>query len=37
MRASGETHAKGIERARNWYQEILEGKRHRDYRGRLIE
>ena len=37
MRASGETHAKGIERARKWYQEILEGKRHRDYRRRLID
>jgi hypothetical protein len=33
LRASGETHAKGIARAEKWHGEILEGKRHRDYRG----
>jgi hypothetical protein len=37
FRASGETHAKGVTRAEKWYREVLEGKRHRDYRGRLID
>lgn len=30
------TRAKGIARARRWYEEIVEGKRHRDYAGRII-
>lgn len=34
---SGDTSAKGATRARQWYEEILQGKRHRGYRGRLIE
>jgi hypothetical protein len=34
--ASGETHAEGAQRARKWYEEILAGKRHRDYRGHVI-
>lgn len=34
LRASGATDAKGIERAAKWYVEILEGRRHRDHRGR---
>lgn len=34
--ASGETHAKGAQRARQWYEEILAGKRHRGDRGRVI-
>ncbi len=36
LRASGETRSDGVERAGKWYSEILEGKRHRDYRGRII-
>jgi hypothetical protein len=36
LMASGETDADGAERARRWYEEILAGKRHRDYRGRII-
>lgn len=34
--ASGETDAEGARRARRWYDEILAGKQHRDYRGRII-
>ena len=34
--STGETSAKGADRARRWYEEILQGKRHRDYRGRVI-
>jgi len=34
--ASGETDAEGAQRARRWYDEILAGRRHRDYRGRVI-
>jgi|GEM_PF-2777010 len=34
--ASGETDADGARRARRWYEEILLGKQHRDYRGRVI-
>jgi hypothetical protein len=37
LRASGETHAKGIARAEKWYREVLEDKRHRDHRGCLID
>jgi hypothetical protein len=36
LAASGETNAKGASRARRWYEEILEGKRHRDQAGRII-
>ncbi len=32
----GETSAEGAGRARRWYGEILDGKRHRDYGGRII-
>jgi hypothetical protein len=34
--SSSQTSAKGADRARRWYEEILQGKRHRDYRGRII-
>jgi hypothetical protein len=34
--ASGKTDAEGARRARRWYEEILAGKEHRDYRGRII-
>lgn len=34
--STGETSAEGANRARRWYEEILQGKRHRDYRGRTI-
>lgn len=34
--SSGQTHAKGASRARQWYEEILAGKGHRDYRGQSI-
>ena len=37
LRASGSTHAKGVERVGKWYSDILEGRRHRDYRGRVID
>lgn len=37
LTASGQTSAKGAQRARRWYEEILQGKRHRDNRGRIIE
>lgn len=36
LRASGETDGDGAQRAGKWYSEILEGKRHRDYAGRVI-
>lgn len=36
LRASGETDANGVERAGKWYEEVLDGRRHRDYRGRVI-
>lgn len=36
MRASGETDGGGAQRAGKWYAEILEGKSHRDYAGRVI-
>ncbi len=36
LTASGETSAAGAVRARRWYEEILQGKSHRDYRGRVI-
>jgi len=34
--ATGETEAKGAERAGRWYEEIQQGRRHRDYAGRII-
>jgi hypothetical protein len=34
--ASGETDADGARQARRWYEEILRGKRHLDYRGHVI-
>ena len=37
LRTSGDTKPSGIERACTWYAEILEGKRHRDYRGQIID
>lgn len=36
LAASGETSAKGATRARRWYEEVIAGKRHRDYAGRII-
>jgi hypothetical protein len=36
MRATGEVDAKGVTRAGKWYEEVLDGKRHRDYRGEII-
>lgn len=36
LRASGETHEPGPERAGQWYEEILAGKRHLDYRRQVI-
>jgi hypothetical protein len=36
LMSSGETSAKGAHRARQWYAEIIAGKRHRDYGGRVI-
>jgi hypothetical protein len=36
LRASGKTDGDGARRAGKWYEEILEGKRHRDYTGRTI-
>lgn len=36
MRASGQTDGSGAERAGKWYGEILDGKRHFDYRRRVI-
>jgi hypothetical protein len=36
LRASGKTDADGAERAGKWYEEVREGKGHRDYRGRAI-
>lgn len=36
LRASGQTHAKGVQRAVKWYEEVLEGKRHLDYSRRPI-
>lgn len=34
--ASGDTSAEGSQRIRRWYEEILDGKSHRDSRGRII-
>ncbi len=34
--STGETEADGAERAGRWYEEIRQGKRHRDYGGRII-
>lgn len=36
LRASGKTDGSGSERAGKWYEEILAGKRHLDYRRRVI-
>jgi hypothetical protein len=36
LRASGETDGDGALRAGKWYEEILDGKHHRDYAGRII-
>jgi hypothetical protein len=36
LRASGETHEPGPERAGEWYEEILNGRRHLDYRRQVI-
>jgi hypothetical protein len=36
LRASGRTDGGGARLAGIWYAEILEGRRHRDYRGRVI-
>lgn len=36
LHASGQTGADGVRRAGKWYEEILDGKRHRDYRGQTI-
>lgn len=33
---SGETAASGVQRAGTWYDEVRQGKRHRDYRGEII-
>ncbi len=34
--SSGETSAEGANRGRRWYEEILAGKSHRDYAGRIL-
>lgn len=36
MHSSGSTDADGVERAARWYDEIRQGKRHRDYARRII-
>jgi hypothetical protein len=36
LRATGEVDAKGVTRAGTWYEEVLDGKRHRDYRREKI-
>lgn len=36
LSSRGETSAKGARRASRWYEEVLAGKRHRDYRARII-
>jgi hypothetical protein len=36
LRASGKTDGDGAQRVGKWYAEILDGKRHRDYAGRVI-
>ncbi len=36
LRITGEVDADGVARAGRWYTEVLHGKRHRDYRGRVI-
>jgi len=36
LRSSPEVHHEGAARIGKWYEEILSGKRHRDYRGRVI-
>lgn len=36
LRTSGETHEPGPERAGEWYEEILDGKKHLDYRRQVI-
>jgi hypothetical protein len=36
LRASGQTDGNGAQPAGKWYAEILDGKRHRDYAGRVI-
>lgn len=36
LRSTGKTDSDGAERAGKWYDEIRQGKRHRDYAGRII-
>lgn len=36
LRASGESRSDGVCRIGTWYEEVLAGKRHRDYAGRVI-
>jgi hypothetical protein len=36
LAGSGQTRSGGVHRAGEWYDEIRRGKRHRDYRGRVI-
>lgn len=36
LHSTGKTAADGVRRAGRWYDEIQQGKRHRDYRGQII-
>jgi hypothetical protein len=36
LRSTGEVGADGVTRAGKWWDEVLDGKRHRDYRGEVI-
>lgn len=36
LRSTGEVNAEGVQRAGKWYEEVRQGKRHRDYRGGTI-
>jgi hypothetical protein len=36
LRSTGKVNAKGVARAGQWWQEVLEGKQHRDYRREII-
>jgi len=36
LRSNRQVHGNGAERVGKWYDEVLEGRRHRDYRGQVI-
>jgi hypothetical protein len=36
LRATGQVDAEGVDRAGKWYEEVRDGRRHRDYRGETI-